>query len=128
MTDEHQIQQTMARYCWLVDHGGWEEWQGLFTDDASWQSKGADAFTGREALKRLAADLSGRVSAAPSRHVLSNVLVEVTGETAKLSSYLLLVMLATNTIALVGEYQVDFIKQGGAWRIKKLEFEALRQG
>jgi|KBSSwiStaDraftv2_1062776.scaffolds.fasta_scaffold19661_3 hypothetical protein len=38
MTDEEQIRQVMARYCFRYDRREWEPWLDLFADDGSWRT------------------------------------------------------------------------------------------
>jgi 3-phenylpropionate/cinnamic acid dioxygenase small subunit len=43
------INALLARYCWLVDHGEWEEWERCFAEDGAFVVRG-EPYVGRKAI------------------------------------------------------------------------------
>jgi uncharacterized protein (TIGR02246 family) len=131
---ERACERLMLRYARLVDSGRAAEMAELFTPDAEWigddgrgmrgQAEIRAAFTARQALTRR-----------QSRHVITNVLVDIDGpETASGVAYLVNYRHdAQGTVAakpapadhpkFVGEYHLDFRRVGGQWYIARLRFD-----
>jgi len=119
-----EIRAVMGRYCWHVDHDEWDEWLALFADDVSWGARGARPFEGRTSMEKVARGLAKRrVGAAPTRHVLTVAIIEVDGDQATASGYVVVVNLVTKEIATVGDVSIALAKLANRWRICRYEFD-----
>jgi uncharacterized protein (TIGR02246 family) len=123
LADAEQIRDMYARYAFAYDRGRAEDFAALFTENGEFEVVGGPVVRGREAL-------AGMVSAAAARpartfHVVSNVRVMVTGETAAGQAYVLL--LSANDGALrvvtVGTYDDAFVRTSTGWQLSRRRFE-----
>jgi hypothetical protein len=131
--DQHQIRNLMARYAYCGFEANAEEIVALFSkrDDAFVDCEGMGVFEGQDGLRKFFVDwhntLNGDVRGVFSLHALTTELIEVAadGKTARgrwvspgieskrqtdgeLEAYW-----------IWGEYAVNFIKEGGAWKFWK---------
>jgi len=123
MKSHLQVQEMIGRYCWHVDRGEWPEWLALFSEDAVWGARGSRLFEGMEALRKLATGLAKRAETAPpSRHIISNILVELGDEVATLRAYALVVNAPDGAVQTIGDYDMTLIRRGDGWRIARMIF------
>ena len=124
MTDEEEIRQVMARYCFHVDRDESAPWVALFSDDASWQATDYGPFKGQAGIQKLASNLAKRHEASPvfRRHIISNEIISVDGDTARMRSYVTVILGDDRRISTVGDYEIELVKRGGQWRIHSLMF------
>lgn len=116
----------MAKYCWHVDHGEWDEWLSLFADDVHWGAKGARPFEGRESMEKVARGLAKRKEgAAPTRHLLTADIIDVAGDHATAKGYVVVVNVATKEIATVGDLDIALTKLADRWRIQRYAFDPI---
>ena len=111
--DVEAIRQIVARYCHLIDAARVDEWLELWADDGAMVIDG-DRTEGRDAFAR------PRWRARPTmgmRHVVTNVVVDVDGETATSASYLQLVVggRPPNPV-MSGRYADKLRRVDGEWR------------
>jgi SnoaL-like domain len=115
-----EIEQLLAEWAWLIDHGRAEEAAGLYANDAE-QTIAGVTVTGieaiREGLRRRAA-MTNRTS----RHVVSNLkLSGITASTLEAAWVLTLyrsdVAARPPTPTLVGDVRDNFRLESGQWKI-----------
>jgi ketosteroid isomerase-like protein len=112
------IEGVLAEYCHRCDEGNFDELVDLFTDDGCF-SFGKREATGRAGLLEYFewAQAAGR----RGKHLSSNVVVHVQGETAvAVSDYVFLVRREDTIVPLAaGRYDDDLRKVEGRWRIRR---------
>lgn len=113
--DRDEILQLLYRYNHAIDSGQAEAWADTFTPDGSLDA-GRGVLSGRDELVAFAKGVSG------SRHVVTNPVVEVSGDTAHVRAYLFL--LRGGAIATVGIYDDQLVRADGGWRFAKRVFTA----
>jgi len=116
-----QIEQLLAEWAWLIDHGHAEKAAGFYADDAE-QTIGGATVTGieaiREGLRRRAA-MTNRTS----RHVVSNLTLSVT-TASTLEAAWVLTLYRSDVAArppvptLVGDVRDSFRLEDGRWKIR----------
>jgi 3-phenylpropionate/cinnamic acid dioxygenase small subunit len=73
LDDHTQIQQLIARYCWLVDEGDGDGWASLWTLDGAFTGI-PEPLHGREALRKMPGGFFG-ISQGKLRHHIANLWV-----------------------------------------------------
>jgi ketosteroid isomerase-like protein len=110
-------------YCYHVDDNDPAAFSSLFAADCVWDGGPIGKFEGREAMAGFCAGLNQNWGVNTFRHHLANQVVAVDGDAAHLTAYVN-VMKANpgDPIAIFasGKYNVDLVRQGGKWLIKKL--------
>jgi ketosteroid isomerase-like protein len=131
---ERACERLMLRYARLVDGGHASGIADLFTDEGEWMGADGRAMHGREAI-RSAFGAREAVTRRQSRHVITNLLVEVEGpERASGVAYLINFRHdASGTVAahpapanhpkFVGDYHLAFHRVEGRWLIDRLRFD-----
>jgi hypothetical protein len=134
VTENQNIELACARllnlFTTLNDAGHYEELVKLFAEDGQFARPMApDAFTtGRENIRE---SFESRRSERISRHLLSNIVIDVVDEnTAKGRAYAHLILgvpenkaelgVKANSSQLVGDYLVDFVNTVEGWKIARL--------
>lgn len=120
----------LNRFTTFNDAGRYEELSQLFATEGRFARPTAqdDYTVGREAIR---ASFEARRSDRVSRHLLSNILIEQTGQnSAQGTAYARLVTgspenradlgLKANPVELIGDYRVKFIREGDQWLIAEL--------
>jgi uncharacterized protein (TIGR02246 family) len=140
IADRLQIEQVWTRYALALDTGDADALGVLFTDDALFDVAGKP-FKGREAIKQFARGMRERFKLdtrpavdergrrfTPIRHVLSNLVLDVKGDTATADSYWTELLASGRdasgrgrppTVLNAGRYHDTFVKQKGRWLIKE---------
>jgi len=126
---EHACARLVSEYCHLVDHDQASKVAGLFTDDGLWTSPDT-TLTGRVEIER-GFTRREQNHRRMSRHICSNLLIEVLDETtARGVVYLTLYRhdgeegRSSSPIgppAFIGEYRDEFRKTPEGWRFKRRE-------
>jgi uncharacterized protein (TIGR02246 family) len=111
--DRDEILQLMYRYNHAIDGGDAEGWAETFTDDGVFDVAG-HITTGRDALVKFASSVSG------TRHMVSNSLINVNGDTAAVSAYL--VVYHGMQPATIGSYEDELVRTPAGWRFAKRAF------
>jgi len=128
VTDELEIRNLLMRLAHLADYGDLKEYAGLFTEDGRWESRPvagapiAAPLVGHAdilaaALQRRADGILG--PGTHTRHVLTTTTVQISGDTAKASSYLTIYK-NTNTEPVVkiwALYADDWRRTHAGWRL-----------
>jgi ketosteroid isomerase-like protein len=116
LLDKQEIYEVLMRYCRALDRGDAEELAKVYHEDGIddhgfWKGRGV------EFAKYITEMLAGQ---APSncQHAISNVLIELDGQTAYVESYFAAVNETKGTRTTVhGRYIDRFEKRKGEWRI-----------
>ncbi len=128
MSDEWAIGVTLARYCRAVDDHRFDQLAEIFTTDARLHTMGRTLAGHDEILAFFGPMSATRPDRPATADALSNVLVELDGDTASVESDWM--MLARNDtgatrIALAGRYRDRMARDGSTWRIADREVVAL---
>jgi uncharacterized protein (TIGR02246 family) len=112
LTDIEQIMQLTARYNHAYDERDAEGWADCWTQDGHFTRANGEQVEGRPALVELC-----RNAAVKGRHVTSDHVIEVDGDTARQTCYLQY-MDRDNDFALLmfATYHDELVRQDGRWR------------
>lgn len=117
LEEKDAIREVLARYCFALDDGKFDEMAALFTEDGTWQTFFGKA-TGRKAIAEFAASLRAHRTENPRAiHHVTNIVITLDGDTAKVRSNWTTVQNAPEgpKIGSGGAYDDAMIKVGGAW-------------
>lgn len=131
---ERACERVVLEYARLVDSGRAAEIADLFTDDGEWLGDDGRGMQGKQEIR---AAFAGRqaLGRRQSRHVITNVLVDIDGpNTGRGVAYLVNFRHdAQGSVAarpapadhpkFVGDYHLTFRRQGERWLIETLSFE-----
>jgi 3-phenylpropionate/cinnamic acid dioxygenase small subunit len=116
---EHDIARLVTRFAWLNDEADWDAVAAMFTADGRFvRPAGGDAIVGRDAIRASFASRPPRVS----RHLITNILVDVTtaDEATSQCAMLLTTAAAGETVAaspaLVGGFRDKLVLAPDGWR------------
>jgi ketosteroid isomerase-like protein len=117
MGDREQIHELYARYALAIDAGRYDEWVGYFTEDGVFDSSRMGRFEGREQLRRFTETYDRAREGGQIRHVISNVLVNIAGDTATGTCYLNLYITKNGKTEMIGvaTYDDRLRKVNGRW-------------
>jgi ketosteroid isomerase-like protein len=118
VNDYEAIRRLLADYCFGTDTGDTDRWTGCFADDIVWDGGAFGRFEGLEnarAYHRSAGDGSKNF-----RHVNTNAVIDIEGESATVRSYIQVYDQSgpTPAIAFSGFYDDRLVKRGGRWLIR----------
>jgi uncharacterized protein (TIGR02246 family) len=134
MQAERECERLVYRYAWFVDSGEAAAIADLFVDDGTWAAGGGEAMRGRDGI-RTGFEARQAVARRQSRHVMTNVLIDVTGlDTATGRAYLVNFRHDSPTGVAekpapadvpkyVGEYHLTFRRVDGAWLFQSLDLD-----
>ena len=128
LEDKEAIREAFSMYCYHVDDNDPAAFSSLFAADCVWDGGPIGKFEGREALAGFCAGINEQWGAGTFHHLLSNVTVSANGDNAHLRAYVNVMKgKIGESIAVFasGQYQVDFVREGGGWLIKKLVLSTL---
>jgi uncharacterized protein (TIGR02246 family) len=118
MSDRDEIHELLARYCFALDDGRFEDMAALFTEDGVWETAFGTG-TGRAGIVAQARSIA---TANPPRrvHQTTNVVIDLDGGSAAVRSNW---MMFFNTpsgpaIASGGAYEDRLAKVDGRWLFK----------
>lgn len=123
--DMFQIEDLLARYEWALDFGDHKAYVETFAADGA-LAAGTSEVTGRDAIAKWLEDLGARTRAArpagsvPSKiqHILSNLVVDLHGDTADAKSFWTEVWKPDGmnlTVRAAGFYEDKLVKRDGHW-------------
>ncbi len=126
LVDIEQIKQLKARYAAACDDDyAPDRIAELFTEDAIWDGGMMGYAEGREGIRKFFANASDIVGFAV--HGVSNPLIEITGDTATGSWYLLQPMVLNGSEAsywYCARYQDAYVRTSTGWKFQRVEIEA----
>ena len=119
LRDIEEIKKLKARYFRLMDTKCWDEWQGLFAEDAEgWLSPDPnEVWKGPE---EIVAKVSGALVNAITAHHGHMPEIELTGPTTATGLWAMfdLVMMPELTLKGFGHYHEEYVKESDGWKIK----------
>ncbi len=118
--DHLEIQQVINLYASAIDKHQWAALEGVFTDDAVANFIGIGVFEGRQAIADLIASVLTQCSV--TQHLLGNINIVVSGDTATATCYLSALHVglgdyAAETLTVWGEYSDELVRTANGWRI-----------
>jgi uncharacterized protein (TIGR02246 family) len=123
LEDKDAIRETMAAYCHALDACRFADVASLFAEDAIWTTDYGEA-KGRKAIEDMFRSVVPVKGEGPQRkHYITNIIIQVDGDTAKsVSDYLIIREAGKDLIPVMGgTYKDEWIKQEGTWRFKRKE-------
>jgi uncharacterized protein (TIGR02246 family) len=121
LEDQRAIDDLFTRYCCALDNGEVETVVDCFTADAVLKSPVIDlqghaatrAFAGRFAAQRAAGT--------QFRHMVTNIAVEIDGDRARATAYLLVLISQGGGHRTLppGRYECELVKEGDTWRFSR---------
>ncbi|HET7883402.1 MAG TPA: nuclear transport factor 2 family protein [Acetobacteraceae bacterium] len=118
MDDRQQIYDLFVRYTTALDAGDVETIVGCFTEDGALESPAVGVYSGRDGIRAFAERFAQfHARGAQLRHFISNFAIEVAGDEAHATCYLLNVITRDGKTELMppGRYDCRLAKVGGEW-------------
>ena len=116
MNDREQITDLISRLGRWLDDKQFDDARSVLTEDVTVSTPGGQA----EGLERVVAQAS-RNHQVPTQHLITNVLVDIDGDTAAATANLL-VTFARDTLDQQGErYRFDAARTPDGWRLRRIE-------
>jgi 3-phenylpropionate/cinnamic acid dioxygenase small subunit len=122
MNDQECIRRVLAEFIQLRDDKRFAEWVDLFTEDATFEY-GSHHLVGRSAIRE---NVQALLRDDRGKHLCVNSIIDVSGETASVSSDFLKVNPTDNGsgatgygVGTMGRYEDRFVRQAGEWKIAK---------
>lgn len=111
--DKTEIQELTAKYACAMDEQNRERWLSTWAPNGSWEG-GIGTYEGDDRLLQLWSDLSERIKG--KRHIMTNSIIEGTGNQATQTCYMLIVSVV-GELRVVGlaSYQDSLQKIDGKW-------------
>lgn len=115
LEEKDAIRELMHQYCFCCDNRDTEGLGALFTQDCVWDGGPFGRKHGREELKAFL--LESTSSEHRIRHLTSNEIIMVDGDTATANCYFTVLKLGEGQpeIFFTGFYEDSFVKRGGKW-------------
>jgi SnoaL-like domain len=113
--DRDEILQLLYRYNHAIDSGDAEGWADTWTEDGTFET-GGPPIVGRAGLVEFASNIRGL------RHMALNPVVELTGDTARVDVYV--VVLHGNAVAVTGTARDHVVRTPAGWRLARRVFTA----
>jgi uncharacterized protein (TIGR02246 family) len=121
MDDRQMIGDLFVRYTTALDAGDVETIVGCFTEDGALESPAVGVYSGRQGIREFAERFAKfRERGSQLRHFISNLAVQVDGDEARATCYLLNVITRNGKTELMppGRYDCRLAKVGGGWLFK----------
>src|SRR5215470_13261154 len=135
MDDRQQIHDLFVRYTTALDAGDVDTIVSCFTEDGALESPVVGVYSGRDGIRAFAERFAHfHEQGAQLRHFISNLAVQVEGDTAHATCYLLNVITRDGRTELMppGRYDCRLAKVDGRWlfrhRLVVLDGEAKLEG
>jgi uncharacterized protein (TIGR02246 family) len=118
MDDRTQINDLFVRYTTALDAGDVETIVGCFTEDGTLESPAVGIYAGRQGIREFAERFARfRENGSQLRHFISNLAVQLDGDAARATCYLLNVITRGGKTELMppGRYDCRLAKVAGQW-------------
>jgi uncharacterized protein (TIGR02246 family) len=118
LEDRRAIDDLFTGYCGALDAGEVETVVDCFTADAVLKSPGID-LQGHEAIRVFASRFAAQRDAGTQfRHMVTNIAVEIDGDRARATAYLLVLISEGGGHRTLppGRYECELVKERGQWR------------
>jgi len=122
LEDRLAINDLFVRYTTALDRGDVETIVDCFTPDGSLDSPAVGRHAGHAAIRAFAERFARfHERGAQLRHVISNLAVEIDGDRAKATCYLLNVLTRNGKSELLapGRYECELVKSADVWRFQR---------
>jgi 3-phenylpropionate/cinnamic acid dioxygenase small subunit len=116
--EELLIRQTLARYCFLIDDGRFDDLVEWFTTDGTFVVRGVP-LVGKDAIREWLR--TNHVPHKRGKHLTTNVVIDVDGNRAHCEADFLFLNFVDGQItpAFTGRYTDDFVKADGRWLFER---------
>lgn len=112
--DKLAIRELTARYNQAIDEGRVDDWADTFVEDGVFEPSSGGRFQGRQALAEFARAFSSRFQV---RHCTTDAIVEVDGDRATQTCYLILLDRSDGVKVMnSGVYQDTLVRTPEGWR------------
>jgi uncharacterized protein (TIGR02246 family) len=121
MDDRQMINDLFVRYTTALDAGEVDTIVGCFTEDGALESPVVGVHAGQAAIRGFAERFARfRERGSQLRHFISNLAVQVDGDTARATCYLLNVITRDGKTEVMapGRYDCQLVKLNGEWLFK----------
>jgi uncharacterized protein (TIGR02246 family) len=121
LEDRLAISDLFVRYTNALDRGDVETIVDCFTPDGSLDSPAVGRHSGHAAIRAFAERFARfHEHGAQLRHVITNLAVEIDGDHARATCYLLNVLTRNGKSEMLapGRYECDLVKSAGKWRFQ----------
>ena len=120
LEEKDAIRELIARYSFHIDRSDFDAWADTFTEDGVFEVSGLMRFEGRSSIREFGNHIpKNERGQTGMMHYTMNQIIEVSGDTAKATCYLLLVREGTPLQTdIAGRYEDELVKQGGRWLFK----------
>ena len=120
MTDEEAIRRVLATYCQTLDDGRFDEWERIWTDDATFSVMGS-THSGRTELRSFIE--AAQPPERRGKHMNLNHVIDVTGDEATAASDFVFAGRVGDgwAITQVGRYLDRLVRAPEGWRIAARE-------
>jgi uncharacterized protein (TIGR02246 family) len=122
LEDRLAISDLFVRYTNALDRGDVETIVDCFTPDGSLDSPAVGRHSGHAAIRAFAERFARfHERGAQLRHVITNLAVEIDGDHARATCYLLNVLTRNGKSELLapGRYECELVKSAGGWRFQR---------
>jgi uncharacterized protein (TIGR02246 family) len=122
LEDRLAINDLFIRYMTALDRGDVETLVDCFTPDGSLDSPAVGRHSGHAAIRAFAERFARfHAGGAQLRHVISNLAVEIDGDRAAATCYLLNMLTRDGRSQLLapGRYECELVKSAGQWRFHR---------
>lgn len=121
--DEHDIAAVLVRYATGIDRRDWSRFRSCFTDDVVAEYEGIDTWRGVDAITSFME--MAHAGMGHTMHRLSNLAIEVAGDTAIARSYVDGILMAADGgsgLNPIGFYDDELVRTPDGWRIARRRF------
>lgn len=127
--DEHDIERVLVRYATGIDRRDWELFRTCFTDDVRADYEGLDPWRSADEITGFMA--TSHADMGHTMHRLSNMAIEVDGDTATARTYVDAVLMAPDGQTGLnprGFYDDELVRTPEGWRIAHRRFTSVHFG
>jgi len=123
LEEKEAIRDLMSAYCFHLDNGEFDQFAGLFTEDAIFEAGPFGKLQGRRAIFDFINAQVPHPGEGPARkHCTFNHVIRVSGGEARADSYIVVLRETSGgrgiIASLAGRYEDLLVKEGGGWRFK----------
>ena len=118
LEDRLKINDLFVRYATALDAGDVETIVGCFAEDGSLESPVVGVYSGRAKVREFAERFAGfHARGTQLRHILSNLAVQLDGDRARATCYLLTILTrdGQSTMRPPGRYDCQLVRIGSEW-------------
>lgn len=124
--DEHDIERVLVRYATGIDRRDWELFRTCFTDDVRADYEGLEPWHSADEITAFMAERHADMG--HTMHRLSNLAIEVDGDTATARTYVDAVLMASDGQTGLnprGFYDDELVRTPDGWRIAHRRFTSV---